>query len=116
MVYALMLTYSERTLEGNLVLLDVLDGSIGDSGLAVLDDRSDIDRLPSNGGLENVVLAQVLYLVTYTSRVVMTNLGGGEDFLDGLGNLGADTVTLNQADQVVALRIMLVQCQLQLRP
>lgn len=49
-------------------------------------------------------------------RVVMTNLGGGEDVLDGLGNLGADTVTLNQADQEVALRIMLVKCQLQLRP
>jgi hypothetical protein len=74
---------SERTLEGNLVLLDVLNGSIRDSGLAVLDNRSDINRLPSNGGL-----------------------GGGEDFLDGLGNLGADTVTLNQADQVVATGIL----------
>jgi hypothetical protein len=52
-----MLTYGERTLEGNLVLLDVLNGSIRNSGLAVLDDRSNIDRLPSNGGLEVVVLA-----------------------------------------------------------
>lgn len=46
-----MFTYSERTLEGNLVLLDVLNGSIRDSSLAVLDDRSNIDGLPSNRGL-----------------------------------------------------------------
>lgn len=64
MVYALMLTYSERTLEGNLVLLDVVNGSIRDSGLAVFDDGSDIDRLPSNGGLENAVL-ELFSLVTY---------------------------------------------------
>lgn len=34
----------------------------------------------------------------------MTNLGGGEDVLDGLRDLGANTVTLDQADQEVALR------------
>lgn len=34
----------------------------------------------------------------------MTNLGGGEDVLDGLRDLGADTVTLDQANQEVALR------------
>lgn len=33
-------------------------------------------------------------------------LGGGEDVLDGLSNLGADTVTLDQADEVVALFIL----------
>lgn len=32
-----------------------------------------------------------------------TNLGGGEDVLDGDSNLGADTVTFNQADEIVAL-------------
>lgn len=32
-----------------------------------------------------------------------TNLGGGEDVLDGLGDLGTDTVTLDEADEVVAL-------------
>jgi len=74
---------SERTLEGNLVLLDVLNGSIRDSGLAVLDNGGDIDRLPSNGGL-----------------------GGGEDVLDRLGDLRADTVTLNQTDQEVAIGIL----------
>lgn len=56
--FALMSTYSERTLEGNLVLLDVLNGSIRDSGLAVLDNGGDINRLPSNGGLNGVVLAR----------------------------------------------------------
>jgi hypothetical protein len=34
----------------------------------------------------------------------MTNLGGGEDVLDGLRDLGANTVTLDQANQEVALR------------
>jgi hypothetical protein len=52
-----MVTYSEGTLEGDLVLLNVLNGSIRDSSLAVLDDGGDVDRLPSNGGLEDVVLA-----------------------------------------------------------
>jgi hypothetical protein len=54
--FELILTYSEGPLEGNLVLLDVVNGSIGDSSLAVLDDRSDVDRLPSNGGLYGIVL------------------------------------------------------------
>lgn len=38
----------------------------------------------------------------------MTNLGSGEDILDGLRDLGADTVTLDQTDEEVTLRIMLV--------
>lgn len=36
--------------------------------------------------------------------VVATNLGSGEDVLDGHGDLGANAVTFDQADQVVALR------------
>jgi hypothetical protein len=32
-----------------------------------------------------------------------TNLGGGKDVLDGLGDLGANAITLDQADQEVAL-------------
>ena len=35
-----------------------------------------------------------------------TDLGSGEDVLDGLGNLGTDAVTLDQGDEVVALRAM----------
>jgi len=35
--------------------------------------------------------------------VAAAYLGGSEDVLDGNGNLGADAVTLNQADGVVAL-------------
>lgn len=38
-------------------------------------------------------------------KVGVTNLGSGEDVLDRLGNLGADTVTLDQADEVVSLVI-----------
>jgi hypothetical protein len=36
----------------------------------------------------------------------MTNLGGGEDVLDGLRDLGANTVTLDQADQEVTIGIL----------
>jgi hypothetical protein len=52
-----MVTYSEGTLEGDLVLLNVFNGSIGDGSLAVLDNGGNVDRLPSNGGLEETVLA-----------------------------------------------------------
>lgn len=44
-------TYGKGTLEGNLVLLDALDSGIGDRGLAVLEDRVDVDGLPGDWGL-----------------------------------------------------------------
>ena len=44
-------TYGKGALEGNLVLLDALDSSIGDRGLAVLEDRVDVDGLPGDWGL-----------------------------------------------------------------
>lgn len=40
--------YSKRTLEGNLVSLDALDGIVGDSSLAILEDGVDVDGLPGN--------------------------------------------------------------------
>lgn len=47
-----------------------------------------------------------------------TNLSGSEDVLDGLGDLGANAITLDQADEVVALvqtvsmgSSMCAQCQ-----
>lgn len=73
----------ERTLEGNLVLSDVLNGSVGDGSLAVLDDGGDVDGFPGNG-----------------------DLGSAEDVLDGFGDFGANAVTLDQADEVVTLQIM----------
>jgi hypothetical protein len=42
-------------LQGNLVLLDALDGGIGDRRLAILEDRVDVDGLPLNGGLSRCV-------------------------------------------------------------
>lgn len=33
----------------------------------------------------------------------LTYVRGGEDVFDGLGNLGANAITLDQADEVVAL-------------
>ena len=44
-------TYSKRSLESDLVLLDALNGSIGNGGLAILDDGGNIDGLPSNRNL-----------------------------------------------------------------
>lgn len=36
-------------------------------------------------------------------RKLTTNLGGGEDVLDGDSNLGTNPITLNQTDGVAAL-------------
>ena len=89
------------TLEGDLVLLDVLDGDVGDGGLTVLEDGGDVDGLPGDGGL--------LFMLAIARDSLLleacedTNLGGRENVLDGLGNLRTDTVTLNQTDKVVAL-------------
>jgi hypothetical protein len=38
-------------------------------------------------------------------RKWVTNLGGGKDVLDGHGNLGANAITLDQADGVATLSI-----------
>lgn len=45
------ITYSERTLKRDVVALNTLDSIIGDCGLAVLEDGSDVDGLPLDGGL-----------------------------------------------------------------
>lgn len=44
-------TYGKRALEGDLVLLDVLDGSIGNGGLSILQNRRHIDGFPADGSL-----------------------------------------------------------------
>ena len=44
-------TYGKGSLQGDLVLLDALDGGIRDSGLAILQDGVDVDGLPLDGGL-----------------------------------------------------------------
>ena len=104
------MSYSKRTFEGNLVLLDVLNGGVGDGGLAVLEDRGDIARFPSNGGLRNCIRVRHELLEAYRAKcasfvegIVIANLGGDENVLDSDGNLGTNTVTLDQADEVVAL-------------
>lgn len=45
------ITYSERTLKRDVVALNTLDSIIGNCGLAVLEDGSDVDGLPLDGGL-----------------------------------------------------------------
>ena len=44
-------TYSQGTLQSNIVPTDTLDGLIGNGGLAILQDGSNIDGLPLDGGL-----------------------------------------------------------------
>jgi hypothetical protein len=46
------LTNSKRTLESDIVLLHTFDGVLGNSGLSVLQDWSDVDGLPLDGGLQ----------------------------------------------------------------
>jgi hypothetical protein len=78
---------SERALEGDKVALDRLDGGVGDDGLAVLVEvRGDIDRLPLDG-----------------------HAGGGVDVLDGLCDLRANTVALDQGNSVVAVAAFLAR-------
>lgn len=68
-------------LEGDQVLLDAGNGLVGDDRLAVLvQARGDVDRLPLDG-----------------------HVGGRVDVLDGLRNLGADAVTLDERDRVLAV-------------
>lgn len=95
------MTYSQRSLEGNLVSLDALNGSIRDSSLSVLEDGGDIDRLPSNWCLCRT--GKLLYGGQGAARIPRAYLGGLEDVLHGLRDLRADTVTLDDTDCVAAL-------------
>ena len=47
-------TYGKGTLQGDQVLLDGRDGEVGDGGSAILDDGSDVDELPLDGGLRRM--------------------------------------------------------------
>jgi hypothetical protein len=49
---------SKRALEGDLVLLDVRNRIVGDSSLAILDDRGDIDGLPGDRSLRRRLLVE----------------------------------------------------------
>lgn len=45
-------TYGKGTLERDVVSADTLNGSIGNGGLAILQDGGDIDGLPTDRGLK----------------------------------------------------------------
>lgn len=75
-----VITYGEGTLQGDVVARDGLDGLVGNDGLAVLQAGGDIDGLPLDG-----------------------DVGGLENVLDGLGDLGTDTITLDEGDSVLAV-------------
>lgn len=44
-------TYSERTLESDVVAAHTGNGIVGNGGLAILKDRGDINGFPLDGGL-----------------------------------------------------------------
>lgn len=48
------ITYGKGTLERDVVLADTLNGSIGNGGLAILQDGGDIDGLPLDRCLRTV--------------------------------------------------------------
>ena len=78
---------SERTLEGDEVALDGLDGGVGDDGLAVLvEGGGDIDRLPLDG-----------------------DVGGAVDVLDGLCDLRTNAVALDEGNGVFAVAALLAR-------
>lgn len=73
---------SEGTLKSNLVLVDGVDGVLGESGLAVDQAGGHVNRNPLN-----------------------RNLGSSENLLHGLADLGTDTITLDDGNDVVAIRV-----------
>ncbi len=103
----LLATHGEGALEGDLVPPDALDGVVRDGRLAVLEDGVDIDGLPGDGSLFSRGLGAYRCGVggaRMSGSWAATDLGGGEDVLDSNGNLGANAVTLDQADGVAALQ------------
>ena len=72
----------QRTLEGNLVLVDGVDGRLWDRGDTVDQRRGHVNRLP-----------------------VDRDLGGIVDLHHGVGDLLTDTVTLDQGDVVSAVGV-----------
>lgn len=100
-------TYGKGPLQGNLVLLDALDGGIGNCRLAILENRVDVDGLPLDRGLSRCVSISGLWAgrrwATSGERKFATDLGGSEDVLDGNGDLGANAIALDQADSVATL-------------
>lgn len=58
------------------------------------------------------VLSPHVSVSRLTQDRLETDLGGGEDILDGLSDFGTDTITLDQADEVVSLRNVLVSYRL----
>lgn len=101
---------SVRTARGPLrAILFLLMFSMAASGMAVL--PSLMMGVTSMGSQAIGVYVSLLAIVGVVSLAgsfhpvasSLSYLGSGEDVLDGLGNLGTDTVTLDQADKEVAL-------------
>lgn len=97
------IAYGERTLEGDLVAVDAVNGLLGDGSLAVDKTGSDVDALPLDGDL--VLLSMRMLGGRRASG--RAYVGGRVDVLDGLRDLGADTITLDQGDGVLAVVALL---------
>lgn len=86
-------------------ILFLLMFSIAASGIAVLPSlMMGVTSTDSQViGVCDWLLVVVSQCITGGVGIKVTNLGGSKDVLDGDGNLGADTITLDEADEVVAL-------------
>lgn len=95
-------TYRERAFEGNLVLPNVLNCRVRNGGLSVFDDGCDVDGFPRNGGLGGKSTRGLAGWIQ--SRCGgKSNLCSSEDVLDRFRDLGANAITLDQADNAVSL-------------
>lgn len=115
----------ERALKGNSVFTDRLNGVGGDGSLSVDEDGGDIDLFPLDrrlhmSALLPILLSREVSAIKQSKSQRMNSptvalrparcwerkayLGGFEDGLDRVGNLGTDTITGDQSDSVITLR------------
>jgi hypothetical protein len=92
-------TYSKGALQSDVVLLDGINGCVGDHSLAFFDGWRHVDRLPLDRRLAMVSWVRAPSEV----RPSVADLSGGEDSLHTLGDLRTDSVPLDESDSVVSL-------------
>lgn len=95
-------SYSQRSLQRNKVLLHTADSIVGNGGLAILENGGHINGFPFDRGLLSSQLLILLHrgFFFFCLRVYICCR---KNVLDGLRNLGTDTITLNQSYRVFSL-------------
>lgn len=94
-------TYSERTLQSNVVALNAVYGLLRNSGPAVYELRGDIHGFPLD---RDLCCCQYCLLPKFLA-LESAYIGGGVDVLDRLGDFRSDAVSLNESNRVLALQI-----------